>query len=316
MHRLIVTVGDLPAVVGRPAGPGDARPAQPAAGPAEPPAAGGGGRARRGPGGQRPADADGRRAERLPAAARRASTLHAGAARTGRPSDGPDRYRRGLYTFFWRSAPHPGLTVFDAPDATAACTRRNRSNTPLQALTLLNDQAFFEVRPRPGRPRPARGRARRRGRLRLRLPPVPGAAAVAARGASPRPLLRPRSVAGRERPAPCRTSGRAGRLGAAGPGAAQPRRVHHPGVSRPEADHADDRSCETTRRHFFRDCGLGLGAMALASPVGRRAQAAAARRPARWRRAGRTSPPGRRASSSCSWPAGRASWSCSTTSRS
>jgi mono/diheme cytochrome c family protein len=57
---------------------------------------------------------------------------------------GPGRYRRGMYTFFWRSAPHPGLTVFDAPDATAACTRRNRSNTPLQALTLLNDQGFLE----------------------------------------------------------------------------------------------------------------------------------------------------------------------------
>jgi hypothetical protein len=57
---------------------------------------------------------------------------------------GPDRYRRAMYTFFWRSAPHPGLTVFDAPDATSSCTRRNRSNTPLQALTLLNDEAFFE----------------------------------------------------------------------------------------------------------------------------------------------------------------------------
>jgi mono/diheme cytochrome c family protein len=57
---------------------------------------------------------------------------------------GPDRYRRGMYTFFWRSAPHPALTVFDAPDASMACTRRNRSNTPLQALTLLNDQAYFE----------------------------------------------------------------------------------------------------------------------------------------------------------------------------
>ncbi|MBY0229277.1 MAG: PSD1 and planctomycete cytochrome C domain-containing protein, partial [Gemmataceae bacterium] len=59
-------------------------------------------------------------------------------------STGPDRYRRGLYTWFWRSAPHPNLTVFDAPDATAACTRRNRSNTPLQALTLLNDAGFVE----------------------------------------------------------------------------------------------------------------------------------------------------------------------------
>jgi mono/diheme cytochrome c family protein len=64
--------------------------------------------------------------------------------RDWKASDGPDRYRRGMYTFFWRSAPHPGLTVFDAPDSTSACTRRNRSDTPLQALTLLNDQAFFE----------------------------------------------------------------------------------------------------------------------------------------------------------------------------
>jgi hypothetical protein len=61
-----------------------------------------------------------------------------------RPSAGPDRYRRGMYTYFWRSAPHPGLTVFDAPDSTTTCTRRNRSNTPLQALTLLNDQAYLE----------------------------------------------------------------------------------------------------------------------------------------------------------------------------
>ncbi|MCS6852560.1 MAG: PSD1 and planctomycete cytochrome C domain-containing protein [Gemmataceae bacterium] len=60
-------------------------------------------------------------------------------------SIGPDRYRRGMYTFFWRSAPHPALTVFDAPDANSTCTRRNRSNTPLQALTLLNDQGFVEM---------------------------------------------------------------------------------------------------------------------------------------------------------------------------
>ena len=57
---------------------------------------------------------------------------------------GPDRYRRGLYTFFRRSAAYPGLVVFDAPDATSACTRRTRSNTPLQALTTLNDETFTE----------------------------------------------------------------------------------------------------------------------------------------------------------------------------
>ena len=41
--------------------------------------------------------------------------------------------------------PHPALKVFDTPDAFAACTRRLRSNTPLQALTLLNDPAYFEI---------------------------------------------------------------------------------------------------------------------------------------------------------------------------
>jgi hypothetical protein len=65
--------------------------------------------------------------------------------RPWKTSTGADRYRRGLYTFFQRSAPYPALTVFDAPDANSACTRRNRSNTPLQALTLLNDQAFLEL---------------------------------------------------------------------------------------------------------------------------------------------------------------------------
>ena len=57
---------------------------------------------------------------------------------------GRDRYRRGMYTFFYRSAPHPALALFDAPDATATCTRRVRSNSPLQALTLLNDEAYIE----------------------------------------------------------------------------------------------------------------------------------------------------------------------------
>src|SRR5205823_408242 len=64
--------------------------------------------------------------------------------REWKESTGPDRYRRGLYTTFWRSAAHPALMVFDAPNAISTCTRRIRSNTPLQALTLLNDEGFFE----------------------------------------------------------------------------------------------------------------------------------------------------------------------------
>ena len=59
-------------------------------------------------------------------------------------STGPDRYRRGLYTWFQRTSPYPMLMTFDAPDANVCCVRRERSNTPLQALTLLNDAVFVE----------------------------------------------------------------------------------------------------------------------------------------------------------------------------
>ena len=59
-------------------------------------------------------------------------------------SKGEDRYRRGIYTFVFRATPPPSLNVFDAPDGFSTCTRRSRSNTPLQALTLLNDGAFVE----------------------------------------------------------------------------------------------------------------------------------------------------------------------------
>ena len=61
-----------------------------------------------------------------------------------RESKGKDRYRRGMYTFTFRNSLHPALSTFDAPDASSACTRRIRSNTPLQALNLLNDTAWME----------------------------------------------------------------------------------------------------------------------------------------------------------------------------
>ena len=59
-------------------------------------------------------------------------------------SEGPDRYRRGLYTFAKRTAPFAMAAVFDAPSGEACLARRDRSDTPLQALTLLNDTAFME----------------------------------------------------------------------------------------------------------------------------------------------------------------------------
>jgi hypothetical protein len=57
---------------------------------------------------------------------------------------GPDRYRRALYTFRFRSVPYPVLQVFDAPIGEVACARRARSNTPLQALATLNEPLFVE----------------------------------------------------------------------------------------------------------------------------------------------------------------------------
>lgn len=60
-------------------------------------------------------------------------------------SKGDDRYRRGMYTFFYRSAPYPMLTTFDSPDFTTTCTRRIRSNTPLQSLTMANAESMFEL---------------------------------------------------------------------------------------------------------------------------------------------------------------------------
>jgi len=59
-------------------------------------------------------------------------------------SAGADRHRRGMYTHFWRTSPNPFLMTFDAPPSDSSCTRRHRSNTPLQALMLLNDPMFVE----------------------------------------------------------------------------------------------------------------------------------------------------------------------------
>ena len=57
---------------------------------------------------------------------------------------GPERYRRGLYVFRFRSVPYPMLQTFDAPNGDFSCVRRLRSNTPLQALVSLNEPMFVE----------------------------------------------------------------------------------------------------------------------------------------------------------------------------
>ena len=59
--------------------------------------------------------------------------------------EGDERYRRAVYTFRRRSTPFPSLLVFDAPVGDFSCVRRQRSNTPLQALTTLNEPMFMEA---------------------------------------------------------------------------------------------------------------------------------------------------------------------------
>ena len=62
-----------------------------------------------------------------------------------RTSTGPDRYRRGIYTFWRRTSPYPSFAMFDATSRETLCARRDRSNTPLQALALMNDPAYSEM---------------------------------------------------------------------------------------------------------------------------------------------------------------------------
>ncbi|HMO66176.1 MAG TPA: DUF1553 domain-containing protein, partial [Verrucomicrobiota bacterium] len=66
-------------------------------------------------------------------------------------SEGEDRYRRGLYTFAKRTAPYATFSTFDAPSGEACVARREVSNSPLQALTLLNDEVFVEAAQALGR---------------------------------------------------------------------------------------------------------------------------------------------------------------------
>jgi hypothetical protein len=68
-----------------------------------------------------------------------------GASIKWQTSNGDDRYRRSLYTFLRRTAPYPMMTTFDATSREFCTVKRTRTNTPLQALNLLNDEAFLDM---------------------------------------------------------------------------------------------------------------------------------------------------------------------------
>ena len=127
-----------------------ARPGKPAAGArsAFPPA--GGNSSRPGAADLRAAEEPARRAERVSRISRRICTRESWwrpiiPGRRYVESKGDDLYRRSLYTFWKRTVPHPTMTVFDAPDREFCVVRRSTTNTPLQALTLLNDPIFVEA---------------------------------------------------------------------------------------------------------------------------------------------------------------------------
>ena len=75
-------------------------------------------------------------------------------------SPGEDRYRRGVYVVWKRACPYPSFVTFDATARLACRVKRSRSNTPLQALTLLNDPVYVEAADGAG----AAGVLRRSGR--------------------------------------------------------------------------------------------------------------------------------------------------------
>jgi cytochrome c553 len=128
-------------------------------------------------------------------------------------STGPDRYRRGLYTFLKRTAPYASFATFDQPTSEVACVRRERSNTPLQALTLLNDPVFVEAAQALARrvlreaPGSEAGRVARAYLLCLGRLPRPSEAAkvgaflAAQRAALTAPGADPKALAGADLPA-------------------------------------------------------------------------------------------------------------------
>ena len=138
-------VGHVPAVVGGDAGARGTRSVQPAAGARSAGPDGGRDGPRRRAGGERPAQPEDGRPERVSAAAATASGTCPYSSDKWTTSEGEDRYRRSLYTFWRRTSPYPSFMTFDATSREFCTVRRVRTNTPLQALTLLNDPASFEA---------------------------------------------------------------------------------------------------------------------------------------------------------------------------
>ena len=199
--------------------------------------------------------------------------------RSGTKRTDADRYRRALYTFRFRSVPYPMLQTFDAPNGDSSCVRRARSNTPLQALTTLNEPLFVEAARALALRTLQRRRRNRCAAPDLRFPARAGPHALARRkppnccSCSTKEQARfcgdSRHNAARTRVACDSRAG--GRMDRGLARAAESGRNDHQGID----DETHDRINTSSRRWFFEQCGVGLGAVALKSLLAESAQAAA-----------------------------------------
>ena len=120
---------------------------------AQPLAGAGAADAARGRDGARPGDGLKRAAARGSSAGRASFLLspmvsgrrRSTASAPGRPARAPDRYRRGLYTFWRRTVPYPSMAAFDAPSREICAIKRVRTNTPLQSFVTMNDPVYVEA---------------------------------------------------------------------------------------------------------------------------------------------------------------------------
>ena len=262
--------------------------------------------------------------------------------RTWATSQGEDRYRRGLYTFWRRTVPYPSMATFDAPSREICAIKRVRTNTPLQAFVTLNDPVYVEAAQALARRIVREGgsdvasRARYALQLCLCRPPRPEqveplVALYSAELERYRKDRDGRRGAGHRaaRPAARRDgSGRPGRLDGRRQCALEPRRRLDQGLISMDSARSDlplnlQQARAQTRRQFLKRSQTGLGGLALAMLLERDGRSSArgaepvagapsadnpmAPRPPHFA-------PGRSASSTCTCPAARRSRTSSTTS--
>ncbi len=193
-------------------------------------------------------------------------------------SPGEDRYRRGIYVVWKHSAPYPSFVNFDATARLACTVRRSRTNTPLQALTLLNDPVYVEaalaLAGRAVAETPGAGvdeRITHAFRLCLARPPRDAELTALRR------LFESAQGAARSNPAGARVDRRpvapAGRLRGGvrglvrcGDGPPQPRRDDHERLTLMHPD--EQRWRHLCRRTFFKRTGFALGSIALGTLLG------------------------------------------------